>query len=395
MRKITVLSLSLLCSAAIAKPSTFNKNPWPMYQGNSEHTGFVNMVVFPKFFSLRWKYKLLHDPSGEDKFKINFPIAANNTLYVSTDSSYDDHYLFAIKQKDGSTLWKKSYKNYSSINGPSYDNGKIFIQTVDDDENAVVYTYDAHNGDLLFTSPFSAQWDNYLPATEFNNAVYIAGGTYGGAYSYDEATGKLLWHVSLPQYDLWTPTVDSKYVLAYVGLDDSNSNDAEAALIALDRTSGKELFSIPDPNYQWTGYSMGFSPVLDKKLQLAFVAESGYLTTFDLQAKNIRYSIGGGYSGQVVLNNNTIYADRNGTLQAVNETTGDPLWAWQPSGDTLTDHMIVTRNVLFVAGENNTYAINLLTHHLVWSYPVGGQLAISNNTLYIISDDSTVNAIKI
>ena len=71
------------------------------------------------------------------------------------------------------------------------------------------------------------------------------------------------------------------------------------------------------------------------------------------------------------------------------------MWAWQPSGDTLTDHMIVTRNVLFVAGENNTYAINLLTPHLVWSYPVGGRLATSNNTLYIISDDSTVNAIKI
>ena len=48
--------------------------------------------------------------------------------------------------------------------------------------------------------------------------------------------------------------------------------------------------------------------------------------------------------------------------------------------------MLLTRNTVVVSTDRSTYAIDRTTHHVVWSYPASGNLALSpNGILYIES----------
>jgi len=52
---------------------------------------------------------------------------------------------------------------------------------------------------------------------------------------------------------------------------------------------------------------------------------------------------------------------------------------------------VVTKNLLFISTNLNTYALDLKSHKVVWSYPARGYLAISQNgILYIQSPDALV-----
>ena len=75
--------------------------------------------------------------------------------------------------------------------------------------------------------------------------------------------------------------------------------------------------------------------------------------------------------------------------------SGDPspdgavLWTW-PLADVeesgFGGNLIVTNNVLFVAGVDGTHAVDLNSHKAVWSYRLGGMLSLSRNgVLYIRS----------
>ena len=57
--------------------------------------------------------------------------------------------------------------------------------------------------------------------------------------------------------------------------------------------------------------------------------------------------------------------------------------------------MIATDNALLASTSTATYAIDLATHNVLWSYPVGGQLALSDQTLYIAAGDDSVYALSV
>jgi hypothetical protein len=56
--------------------------------------------------------------------------------------------------------------------------------------------------------------------------------------------------------------------------------------------------------------------------------------------------------------------------------------------------MIATRNLLFVATETATYAVDLEARRQTWSHPAGGHLALSvQGYLLIARQDGTLTAI--
>jgi outer membrane protein assembly factor BamB len=81
-------------------------------------------------------------------------------------------------------------------------------------------------------------------------------------------------------------------------------------------------------------------------------------------------------------------------VEARAEADGKLLWSWIPplSGEiSFQASPVVTKNLLFVSTNLNTYAIDMKSHQAVWSYPAPGYLAISQNgVLYIQSPDSWV-----
>ena len=87
--------------------------------------------------------------------------------------------------------------------------------------------------------------------------------------------------------------------------------------------------------------------------------------------------------------NGVIYAGRNNpkSLDALDEHTGQVLWSWPGTATDAEFHrnVVVTNNLVFVSTDQAVHAVDLVTHQLVWSYPVPGMLALSaSGTLYIV-----------
>jgi hypothetical protein len=58
--------------------------------------------------------------------------------------------------------------------------------------------------------------------------------------------------------------------------------------------------------------------------------------------------------------------------------------------------MIVTKNVLFATDGASTFAVDLAGHLQVWSYPAGGELALSRDGLLLIArDDGVLTAVGV
>jgi outer membrane protein assembly factor BamB len=141
-------------------------------------------------------------------------------------------------------------------------------------------------------------------------------------------------------------------------------------------------YSIDDPNFVWTGYDMGQAPALGSQND-ALVFNGRRLLSFDLQGRRIRWTQTDDYSSQPSIAGDVIYVVNNGALAALDEATGSRLWTWSAPSDVLAGPVAVTDSHVFVCGASTTYAVDVDTHQMVWSYSSAGALTLSEGQLLI------------
>ena len=74
--------------------------------------------------------------------------------------------------------------------------------------------------------------------------------------------------------------------------------------------------------------------------------------------------------------------------RALDEATGNQLWTWSAPGDVLAGPVAATDSHVFVCGASTTYAIDIDTHQVIWSYPSAGALTLSEGQLPCASPES-------
>jgi outer membrane protein assembly factor BamB len=386
---VVVLSVAVLgVGAPVAAQAT-----WPMYQANANHDGYIPVEFNPNDYELAWEAQL-----SPDGLELNPVTAADGKVFASLLAYFNAgiDQFFCLDSADGSILWSKEYGSVFSVNPPAYSADRVYIQVGNHDSDTHLYEYDATSGTLLNDGYFQAQWERYYAPTIYGGVVYINGGAYGGMYAFDfKMVPPERWFLALNQFDQWTPAVDGQYAYAYTG-----SYDPKVSIV--DRVTGVELWTIPDPNFNWNGWSMHLAPVLGGGSDLLAI-QGGRLLSFDLAGHTIAYEIPGGFSGQVSVRQGVVYVINNGSLEARNQSDGGFLWSWDvPSGWELVGSMIVTdAHVIVHAREissptdNATYAVDLNSHQTVWFYPVGGHLAWSEGVLYIARYDGYLTALSL
>ena len=366
-----------------------------MYQANAAHSGYIPATFDPAGFTLKWTVQL----SSEER-EVNPVVAANGKVYASLRVYFNEiDQFFALSAINGSTLWSKDYGDVFSVNPPAVDGNTVYIQVGNHTPETRIYGYNVANGSLLYEEPFAAQWERYYSPTILHGRVYIDGGYYGGMYCFDFRDPEpTKWFIGLNQYDEWTPAVDGSYAYAYTG-------EYNPELSIIDISNGEEIWSIPDPNFDWDGWSMEIAPVLGGRQDVIVIDDgSGRLISFNLATVDIRYEIADGFAGQPNVRHNVIYAFNNNTLEARDQMTGALMWSWDPNEDNLylRDTMIVTDTHVLLHAlntsdhpyEHTTRAISLTTHEETWSYPVGGRLAFAESVLYIARDDGYLTALQ-
>jgi outer membrane protein assembly factor BamB len=260
-------------------------------------------------------------------------------------------------------------------------------------QSAYMFALDAASGGVIFKSMLPGQWGAYMAPVAFDGTVYTTGGLYGGLYAF-AANGNTLFRAPMSQSDQWTPAVDANSAYVYTG----NS------LTMVDRKTGVQQGKIDDLAVQSYGYAIGGAPVLASKgMVLAAMysnatwsGSTNTLMKFNVEKGYVDWRVSGAYPVTPAYADGTVYALNKSPMRLEVRAESDAAlrWSWTPpiAGETLwAGEPVVTRNMVFVSTDKNTYAIDLRTRKPVWSYPLAGRLALTRSgVLYIHSEEALV-----
>ena len=353
---------------------------WTTFQGNASHTGYVAAAVDPLVFRELW----VKSPFGTDPLN---PVTAGGGNVLVSLSSFGGHMLASLDAATGAAKWSYDFGSVSSVDPPAYDNGTAYVQTGGQGDS-FLWGFDANTGAIRFRSAYGNQWYRYYAPTIVGQTAYIAGGYYGGMYAYDATDGARKWFAELNQYDLFTPAVRDGHVYAYTG---SNA----PKLTVVNASTGVLEYEIPDPHFEWNGWSMNVAPTLGDADDL-LATQNGRLISFDLAGRRIKWEQKAAFTGNVTVAGGMLYVVNGGQIEARRESDGSLAWLWIAPDGAITAPAIVTKNLVFVSTAANTYALDLESQAMVWSYRGGGQLALSKDgVLYIAQQSGKLAAIKV
>lgn len=369
--------------AVLARPTAnwSNAYEWQTYQGNADHTGYMDVTLDPVVFTRRWSRTLT---AGTPLTSVS---EGGGAYYVATTGYFlGNQPFFAVDAATGATRWSKDFGGIHGVHAPTFAGGRVYL-TTSGHEDSYLYAFDAATGAQRFRSAYGNQWSRYFAPVVMNGVVHMAGGYYGGIYAFDAISGAERWNGSTASYDEWTPAVRNGLVYSYTG-------ESAPRVTAFHAGTGVVQFEIPDPNFSWNGWSMHTAPVLGAQNDL-LATQAGRLVSFDLASRQLRYQVPGDFRGTVAVGNGQVYTINGGQLDVRRESDGSAVWTWAaPHG--LVGDVLVTNNLVFVRSSSTTFAVDIATRRPVWSYPSGGPLMLSaQGALIIAGSEGTLTAIGV
>lgn len=360
---------------------------WATYQGNASHTGYVPVTLDTSKFKKAWD--VLPDAGA-----VTTTVAASdrNLAYVTTGGRFAEQRVVALSLGDGSARWSFALGNLHGAFAPAIDGEDLFLAS-SGHSDTFLWKFNARTGELKARTAFGSQWESYLAPVIWDQQVYFNCGSYGGLCGYKRSDATEVYFKSLNQYDGWSPAVDAKYVYAYTG-------SYQPKLSVFNRVTGDLAYEVPDPNFNWTGWTMESSPVLNEDSTRLYAVQAGRMLAFDLDKRAIAWEQRGNFYGQPAYADRQIFvrSQNASQLTVLDATTGAPTWIWALPRDSssLAHEPIVTRSHVFLSSESKVYAVRRSDHALDWTYPVGGKMALSNaGKLLITSTGGRVTAIDL
>jgi outer membrane protein assembly factor BamB len=355
---------------------------WSSYQGSALHNGYVDATFDATRFSRRFRL-----PADAVTGSSNSVATGGGKMFMTLGKAFGSEFeVLAISEADGTVLWRTSMGNVNRANSPAVGNGFVYVVTLDVPN--YLWVFDQQSGKLVSKTAFGSNWGLSRAPTVAGTEVYsMDGNDYDrGMTAFSSSLLSKLWsspmqsagsNMSSP-----TPAVDAGNV--YVFLD--------GKLRALDTVDGKLKWAVSGPDTSSLG---GRAVTLSGNLALVY--GSG-ITAFDVSLRTIAWSVASGNVVEMAVGNGLVYsvAGMSNLLEARSLSDGKLQWTSESLGQASFKSVIVTRNLAFVSGGQRTVAVDLATHKVVWSYPRGGNLSISDNgVLYIMEDNRSVSAINL
>lgn len=280
-------------------------------------------------------------------------------------------------------------------------NGQV-LAGIDTRQGQSIFSLDGSSGAQRFVQSQSSRLlfsDSNAFAPTVSGALFCFGDGYAGDLRCrDAASGALLWQADVrsdtdPVFEDWAPAITDSAVYA----------NLNGQFSAFNRNDGTLLFRLPVP-----GPTSGSAQTRHTLNQASVVADANSvllldrpnldlsprdntLSMIDLAGRRIRWQQQGQFVSHPVAGAGVVYVGnaQSASVEARDVVSGNLLWRWSlpmPQESGFDNTLILTNNLLFVAGRRNTFAIDLVSRQTVWSYPFGGQIAISaQGVLYIMN----------
>ena len=358
------------CQAGLCRGAA---SVWPTLGGDVHHTGYNPAETGKPPLTLAWSISI-------GSVALWPAVSDGTTIYVSSQGSFSANgaILSALAPADGHNLWQYNFGNVFGIGQPTVTDGHVFIAQSNNGGETYMYSFVAADGTLFWSQPFDSQWEHYWAPVVVGGRVYADGGSYGGLYAFDEASGGELFFAYEDQWDEWSPLYFDNHVYTF-----TNGNlrmfDALSGALALSTTV----------SWIWNGYDMNTSPISDGA-QLYIISPPNlvaYAPNFGRPA----WTANGSYSSQPAVAAGVVYSISGGQLRANDAATGALLWSF--AGDSALDHPpVVAAGTVYVASEANVYAVDVTSHAQVWSNTPGGWLSIAAGQLLVASNNGVFTA---
>jgi len=355
-------------------------SPWSTYNGTVAQNPYVPASFDPAMFSRRW-----NKPANAGT-TTRAPVVENGRVFFIR-SSANKWELSAISESTGEELWRYDLGATPAPNPLATGNGKVFVRATGAG-GSFLWEYDQATGQVLRKTLINPASELQQSPAVIGDSVYM--GNSAGLEKFNAATGLIAWRTAIRfATGGWTPAIGGH--VAYTVQYDS--------MVAIDTDNGSTLFSVQDPAI---GGTSGEPKALVVGDNLA-VAKIGFnLVGINLQSHALAWTAAGNARGQHALVNGTVYslADSGVALEARSAATGvlewKTGWLFPGSASSMNPRMIVSANLVFVSSSSATVAVDRATHQVVWTYPFGGELALSERgVLYIASPAGNLYAINL
>jgi outer membrane protein assembly factor BamB len=355
---------------------------WSTWQGNAAHTGFVDASFDPAAFTRRWRMAAVNNYNSP---YASAAIDGNRIFFVRHDSA-GKWELVAVSEDTGELAWRAAMGSLYQVNPPAASNGRVYL-TSSGHEDSYMWVFDQATGAQIRKLAMTSQWPHYSAPTVLGSDVYSIDGYVGGIARYADQRGQFDWRVGASIEEGWSPAADGAYLYTFSTPDNN--------FLAFNAANGTLAYSVGAP-YNFSTYFTAQQVILTDTRQA--VVSYGKLMAFDLANHTRSWILNTPTSGNAAYGNGVVYAfGANGrTLEAHAPSTGDLLWTSADLGANGYGDIVVTRNLAFVSSGTTTLAVDLNTHKTVWSYPLGGSMAISpRGVLYILTNVGGLAAVNL
>ncbi len=350
---------------------------WPTFGNGPAHTGYQPLTLGAYLYQPGWSVTYPTSTSG-----LNQVAVAGGRIFVTPLSRFGDSFLSTLDASTGTELWRRQFVSSNSINPPTFDSGKVYVQkgkSTSPGNDSQLWCLDAATGNTNWFAPFGAQWESYFAPTVFSGGVWINGGTYGGLYGFNTSDGsQRFFNSSLPQYDQWTPAYYDGTVYTWVA----------GVFRAHDPTTGVISWSLTAS----TGnpYSVNSAPAIDQGR--AFVVGYSNFCAIDLTTRAIAWSPGGSFKGSPAVANGAVFALSGSDAQSYDTQTGAHLGSYATGDTAIAGQPIVTNDALIVSSPTKTYIFKLGNFSPIQTIPYGGAASLANGVLYLAGPTGVLRA---
>lgn len=380
---------------------------WHTEQGNSAHNGFAPVTLDPSNFSPRWVWAAPHRRYEDEYADTTLPVSdsSSKTVYLTSHTQPDRSFVYALNEFNGSPRWTSSNGSYQNIPSRlSLANSLIYTTLSKSYDQAMFTAYQASTGAKVFQVDLPCNYNcRYGAPLITGGTAYVS--TTSEIRAFNSLSGAALW--ASPQGSgggtrAASPVADANSVYIYTPHTTSQSS---IGLTAVNRATGAFRYSIGRPSLppnQAQNSFDGSSPVMDGMgniLVNLLGHGSSPVRRFDTASRSLLWELDSDYQGTPVVAGNLVYLSKNDGVNGFRLETrrlSDGGLIKSMSTDHLIFQMIVTNNLILAATRDETQAISRDSGKTLWSFPVGGLLALSKSGLLYISDSAgTIVAVNL
>ena len=351
---------------------------WPMFQHDSENTGFSTSKG-PETNHIKWTYNF------NDTLDFS-PIVASDFVYVTLGNQ-----LYCLDANNGKLMWNISIiDDYKFTDIPVYHEGKIYAtyNEQDNDRGGGLFCFDTQSRNILWRYQTLKSKDGYdyeycVGPPKYESG-YIYFGTWGGfgiVHCVDAITGTYRWLTSFGLGGVTTNGIPVTNARVYC-----STSWAEYSVHCLAKENGDYI-------WQWNTPYGGVPTGISVKGEKIFLGFTKIFICLDAVKGDELWNITcdrDSWRGTPCLNNEYLFTFHSGLLYCLNQSNGDIVWhsnidEWIPRDG----NMGITDGCIYLVSYDGTvYCFDVETGAITWTYKTYKKSiitspAIANGKVYV------------